>query len=70
MNCCEQQDGVDADEVIFSPEQARARGLTGTMIFPRGNLAPEGSVVKATAMDPSWWMRMAFIARKDRRAFS
>ena len=49
----EQQDGVDADEVIFSPEQATARGLTGTMIFPRGNLAPEGSVVKATAIDPS-----------------
>jgi dihydroxyacid dehydratase/phosphogluconate dehydratase len=48
-----QQDGVDADEVIFPPDQARARGLTGTMIFPRGNLAPEGSVVKATAIDPS-----------------
>jgi putative YjhG/YagF family dehydratase len=42
-------DGVNPDEVIFSPEQARAR----TMIFPRGNLAPEGSVCKATAIDPS-----------------
>ena len=29
------------------------RGLTSTLIFPRGNLAPEGSVVKATAIDPS-----------------
>jgi dihydroxyacid dehydratase/phosphogluconate dehydratase len=48
-----QQDGVDADDVIFPPERAQARGLTGTMIFPRGNLAPEGSVVKATAIDPS-----------------
>ena len=48
-----QQDGVDADEVIFSPDKARARGLTGTLVFPRGNLAPEGSVVKATAIDPS-----------------
>ena len=48
-----EQDGVDADEVIFSPDQARARGLTGTLVFPRGNLAPEGSVVKATAIDPS-----------------
>jgi putative YjhG/YagF family dehydratase len=46
-------DGVDPDEVIFPPDQARARGLTGTLIFPRGNLAPEGSVVKATAIDPS-----------------
>jgi dihydroxyacid dehydratase/phosphogluconate dehydratase len=44
---------VDADEVIFSPEQARARGLGSTLVFPRGNLAPEGSVVKATAIDPS-----------------
>jgi putative YjhG/YagF family dehydratase len=48
-----QLDGVDADEVIFSPEEARARGLGSTLVFPRGNLAPEGSVVKATAMDPS-----------------
>jgi putative YjhG/YagF family dehydratase len=46
-------DGVDADEVIFSPERARERGLTGTLVFPRGNLAPEGSVVKATAVDSS-----------------
>lgn len=48
-----QQDGVDADEVILPPAQARARGLTSTLVFPRGNLAPEGSVVKATAIDPS-----------------
>jgi putative YjhG/YagF family dehydratase len=48
-----QLDGVDTDEVIFSPEQARARGLGSTLVFPRGNLAPEGSVVKATAIDPS-----------------
>jgi putative YjhG/YagF family dehydratase len=46
-------DGVDADEAIFPPDQARERGLTGTLVFPRGNLAPEGSVVKATAIDPS-----------------
>ncbi len=46
-------DDVNPDDVIFSPEQARARGLAGTMIFPRGNLAPEGSVCKATAIDPS-----------------
>lgn len=46
-------DGVEADEVIFPPEQARQRGLTGTLVFPRGNLAPEGSVVKATAIDSS-----------------
>jgi len=48
-----EKDGVAADEVIFSPEHGRARGLAGTLVFPRGNLAPEGSVVKSTAMDPS-----------------
>jgi len=47
-----QLDGVDADDVILPPERARARGLTGTLVFPRGNLAPEGSVVKATTIDP------------------
>ena len=46
-------DGVNSDEVIFSPDQAREHGLTSTLVFPRGNLAPEGSVVKATSIDPS-----------------
>jgi len=46
-------DGVDADEVIFSPDTARARGLTSTVSFPVGNLAPEGSVIKSTSIDPS-----------------
>ena len=49
----EQQDGVGADEVIYSPEQAREAGMAGTLVFPRGNLAPEGSVVKAAAIDAS-----------------
>jgi putative YjhG/YagF family dehydratase len=47
------QDGVEPDDVIMSPEQARARGLTSTITFPRGNLAPEGSVIKSTAIDPT-----------------
>jgi putative YjhG/YagF family dehydratase len=46
------QDGVDPDDVIMAPERARARGLTSTVTFPRGNLAPEGSVIKSTAIDP------------------
>lgn len=46
-------DGIDPDEVIFSPDEARRRGITSTVCFPTGNLAPEGSVVKATAIDPS-----------------
>ncbi len=44
------QDGVDPDEVIMAPAVARARGLTSTVVFPRGNLAPEGAVIKATAI--------------------
>jgi putative YjhG/YagF family dehydratase len=46
-------DGVDPDDVIMAPEQARKRGLTSTVTFPRGNLAPQGSVIKSTAIDPS-----------------
>jgi putative YjhG/YagF family dehydratase len=46
-------DGVDPDEVIMSPARAHERGLTGTLVFPVGNLAPQGSVIKATAVDPS-----------------
>jgi len=51
--CLREQDGVDPEEVILSPAQARASGLTSTVTFPRGNLAPEGAVVKSTAIHPS-----------------
>ncbi|MFN8854936.1 MAG: YjhG/YagF family D-xylonate dehydratase [Planctomycetaceae bacterium] len=46
-------DGVDPDSVIMSPERAQASGLTSTVTFPFGNLAPEGSVIKSTAIDAS-----------------
>ncbi len=48
-----EQDGVDPDDVILSPDKAKERGLTSTVTFPRGNLAPEGAVIKSTAMDPT-----------------
>ena len=48
-----ERDGVDPDDVIMTPEAAKARGLTSTVTFPRGNLAPEGSVIKSTAIDPT-----------------
>jgi xylonate dehydratase len=47
------RDGVDADDVISSPERAAARGMTSTVCFPHGNVAPEGAVIKSTAIDPS-----------------
>jgi putative YjhG/YagF family dehydratase len=47
------RDGINPDDVIMSLARARERGLTSTVAFPRGNLAPEGSVIKATAIDPS-----------------
>jgi putative YjhG/YagF family dehydratase len=48
-----EHDGIDPDDVIMSPDRARAKGLTSTVTFPRGNLAPEGSVIKSTSIDPS-----------------
>lgn len=47
------RDGIDPDDVIMSPDRARTHGLTSTICFPAGNLAPEGSVIKSTAIDPS-----------------
>jgi putative YjhG/YagF family dehydratase len=44
---------VDPDQVIMTPDAARRAGLTSTVIFPQGNIAPQGSVVKATAIDAS-----------------
>jgi putative YjhG/YagF family dehydratase len=46
-------DGVDADDVVMAPDRARARGLTSTVCFPMGNLAPDGAVIKSTAIDSS-----------------
>jgi dihydroxyacid dehydratase/phosphogluconate dehydratase len=44
-------DGVDPDDVICPPATARRKGMTSTVCFPGGNLAPGGSVVKSTAID-------------------
>ena len=46
-------DGVDPEDVIMSPDRASEKKLTSTVTFPRGNIAPEGSVIKSTAIDPS-----------------
>jgi putative YjhG/YagF family dehydratase len=48
-----ERDGIDPDDVIMTPDRARSKGLTSTICFPVGNLAPEGSVIKSTAIDPS-----------------
>ena len=48
-----ERDGVDPDDVIMDPDSARRHGLTSTVCFPHGNLAPEGAVIKSTAIDPS-----------------
>ncbi|MBW3541709.1 MAG: YjhG/YagF family D-xylonate dehydratase [Planctomycetes bacterium] len=48
-----ERDGIDPNDVIMSPDAARARGLTSTVTFPVGNIAPEGSVIKSTAIDPA-----------------
>lgn len=46
-------DGVDPANVIMGPDAARAAGLSSALVFPVGNLAPHGSVIKATSIDPS-----------------
>jgi putative YjhG/YagF family dehydratase len=48
-----ERDGIDPYEVIMDPDSAVRRGLTSTVCFPLGNLAPEGSVIKSTSIDPS-----------------
>ena len=45
-------DGIDPDDVIMAAPKARERGLTSTVTFLRGNLAPEGALVKSTAIAP------------------
>jgi len=47
-----ERDGVDPGHVIMDPDSARRAGLTSTVTFPVGNIAPGGSVIKSTAIDP------------------
>ncbi|MFN7930012.1 MAG: YjhG/YagF family D-xylonate dehydratase [Blastocatellia bacterium] len=49
----QEADGIHPDEVIMNPTQARQKGLTSTVTFIKGNLAPEGAIVKSTAIDRS-----------------
>lgn len=47
-----ERDGIQASDVIMAPAAAHSRGMTSTVTFPMGNLAPQGSVIKSTAIDP------------------
>jgi putative YjhG/YagF family dehydratase len=48
-----EKDAVEAEDVICTPERAASKGMTKSLCFPVGNLAPEGSVLKATSIDPA-----------------
>ncbi len=47
------KDGINPDDVILGFEKAKQMGLTSSLTFPRGNLCPDGSVIKSTSIDPS-----------------
>jgi len=53
MQQLQTRDGIDPRDVILDPQTASQRGLTSTVCFPTGNLAPLGSVIKSTAIDAS-----------------
>ena len=46
-------DQINPDDVIHTKEKAAGKGMTSTLCFPTGNLAPDGSVIKSTAIDSS-----------------
>jgi xylonate dehydratase len=46
-------DQVNPDYVIMNPDTARREGLSSTVVFPTGNIAPQGAVIKATSIDRS-----------------
>ena len=46
-------DQINPDDVIMDADSARRNGLTSTVVFPVGNITPQGSIIKATAIDPS-----------------
>ncbi|CAI6047849.1 D-xylonate dehydratase YagF [Paenibacillus sp. JJ-100] len=48
----QEKDGIDPDSVIMNAEQSQRLGISSTVTFPTGNIAPEGSVIKSTSIDP------------------
>ncbi|QEG34142.1 YjhG/YagF family D-xylonate dehydratase [Bythopirellula goksoeyrii] len=64
------RDGVDPDEVIFPPAAAVSRKIPRTLVFPIGNIAPEGSVVKATSIDPSLIVEGHYLHTGPARVFT
>ena len=65
----QQTDGVDAADVIMSPDKAEQAGLTATLVFPTGNICPDGSVIKATAIDSKLCPGNVFSGRFRARVF-
>ena len=41
---------IDPDVVIMDADSARKSGLSSSLVFPTGNIAPQGSIIKATAI--------------------
>lgn len=66
----DKKDGVDPDDVIMTPSKAKQKGLTSTVIFPKGNLMPQGSVVKSTAIDEALCPNGIYYKRGIARVFN
>jgi len=49
----EREAHIDPEQVIMDADHAKKAGLSSTLVFPVGNIAPQGSVIKATAIDPA-----------------
>jgi len=43
--------GINPDDVINPPAQSAAKKLARTLTFPKGNLGPDGSVIKSSGVD-------------------
>ncbi len=47
------REGVDPDDVIFALEKIDNLDVKGVVVFPSGNICPQGSVVKSSSIDPA-----------------
>lgn len=57
-------DDVDPEDVILPPEKAAELRLGNTLAFLRGNLAPEGAVVKTAAIDADLFSPTGLLRRE------
>ena len=60
-----EQDGIEATDVILSPERAQTAGITQYSLFSKGNLAPRVPWLRVPLLTLPYWTRMVYTEKLE-----